>query len=348
MIMKTLITKIFLASLAVASFCACEKEDSLASSVSTRPIIPSVNGIETKALDAAALSALESNGFQMDIIAAQDYIDHTKNPNNQSAGKYGDTRTVTKSSGSWALDVPAYWINDVQLDFWAYNMTAATTCDITTPNAGASTLSFTYPKAGHTPDGKSDILFAHTSDTHDRNSHSSEGDMINLTFHHAMAKIRFAVNIDDDTFDGGVYGIKDISIEGAKDCGACTYDPASGYAWSSQSISSPAKTFTNTYNAVFSPSVSSGWTKVGDNWVANDCFLLIPQGSDGITVTITFTKGGADQAPVSVSLPSGDTFEAGKYYTYKIVSSNGKENLEPLTIIEDFVSDSDWDGPSGS
>lgn len=296
--------KAALALTAVLSFCACEKEHSPSGSISSRTIIPMVEAGEmTKAGGVQFIDDLKS-GFRLDMVAASDYYDAEGVL--QDAGNYA-TRTVKYNGSAWAMDAEAYWINDVQLDFWAYNPTAISTCDITAPGAGDALLGFSYPAAGHTPDAQTDLLFAHTSKTHESTHAHTSGDsydQINLSFMHAMAKIDIEFNLSGSIMPTD-YQLESISLNGLKTSGRVVFNSTySTFAWSDLSGSS---SFTDDYSD------------------SKYSFIVVPQDAAASNATMQLRLIHATKAPILLSAPLTCDMNAGKYYKYKATVHDGKE-----------------------
>lgn len=275
------IEKIILA-VALSAIVSCEREPI---SSNDRSIVLKVNEHSmTKAGGVKDLDYLKDNGFTMDIVAARAY-------EGGSAGRIGETRNVSWTGEAWALSPAAYWINDVQLDFWAYGNTSD--CVITGPTAGATSISFTYPKPATVPDGQTDPLFAHAAKAHGASpAHDSgtESDQIELTFYHAMSKIVFDLSVIDGMPAG--YSISSITVNGLKTGGVATFD-GTNYTWGSL-------TGASSYNAA-----------------ASESFIVVPQNAASATLDIRLTH--ATESPIMLSSTMVDyLMKAGMIYTYKI------------------------------
>lgn len=295
------------------------------SGISDRKIHPSVSTrAVTKASDEVALAKLKEpsangGGFMMDIIAESDYIDHASAEHDKTAGKFGDTRTVIWSSG-WTISPEAFWINDTPMSFWAYNKVACDKCDISTPDAGTASISFTYPKSDVDPDGQDDLLFAYSHKTHESDHEHDSGDSydeVSIEFIHAMSKIAF----DPATTLPSGFTISEIRLKNLFTKGDGTFDKNS-ITWEDDSFEGKSD-FGIDFTGV---SIDSKW------------FLVIPQNayeqSGIIELTLEQTATG-DLFKLDRSLADHKMLP-GKAYVIKMTINTP----DAMTFT---VSEQDWD-----
>lgn len=183
---------------------------------------------------------------------------------------------------------------------------------------------------------------------------SGSTDIFDLTFYHALAQIRFCVSTDDDTYDPNIKlcyvklgGVETSgSFSGLVSNGKCTFkmtsslDPSDYFTWSA--ATTPAYAYYlqefGTSGVSFASGTPAGWTlgsygtspDVHDLYICTgDTFFVIPQTLSNCAVEVGIKEGTGDVQIMKGHLPgtvSGSTdvsWEAGKYYTYKIKA--GKE-----------------------
>lgn len=259
---------------------------------------------------------------------------------------------VTISSGSWSIADTPKWVNDVVTYFWAWHPVSVTGRTIIGPVASSTTyptdpnaprhpytgqLDFKYTTP--TPDGvndadtATDLIFAYTDRTHRK---TDTDETINLTFHHALAQVRFCVSTDDGTFDKNLK-INNISISNLRTYGEARFSGSSAeFVWTNQTGS---KTFGQDYNTSFLTSTVTGWTKGSytknsktyNLYTCENVFFMIPQTvmtqstvSASNMLTVTFEYDGEEiERSVYITGKSTydgtyDTWKPDHYYTYKI------------------------------
>lgn len=265
-------------------------------------------------LDGLKASETNGGGFKMDIIAESDYIDHTRQPEEQSAGKYGDTRTVLWDGSSWGISPEAFWINDTDMTFYAYSKVTAETCQMVPPGVGDPGLSFTYPKTSVVPDGQTDVLMAINQKKHLSTADPCD-DNISLAFYHAMSKISF----ESASVPSGIT-IKEIHVRNLKTGGSASSNGTS-YSWNE-----------TTYSGSSDFSIDD----------LSKCFLVIPQNArdyDGLVDIVLRQTSTGDEITLSRSLADYDMIQ-GKVYTYRVT-------VNDLQQIDFSVSVQDWDDVNG-
>lgn len=290
------------------AFVACSKEAVPEERIKGSEIYLVVeNAAITKAGGVQDINGLKASGFTMDIVADEAY-----NNGKTKAGKYGDTRTVKWENDAWVISSDAFWINDTQMSFWAYNNMASDECSFDTPSAAATELEFTYPKSGRKADGQTDLLFAKTSATHDgSDDHTSgtSGDQIALSFRHALSQISF---IKGGTFElPSGYDIGRIEISGLKDSGSAAFD-GTDFVWNSLTGSAHFETDGST------PS-----------------FLVIPQNAKAAFLQVTLSKDSSDDIVLTAPMKDYD-MQAGKNYVYSISVINGGKELSLELSVSDW------------
>lgn len=339
--MKDIRTYIMRTSLPLACtlmLAGCSETTSIGPSIRIR-----VRTSGTRSAEITTSSLEEGGKFVMDAKLDDEAYDFTKTPKepvNQYYIQSGGSANVLLKSGAWALSTDYNWVAEDLTRFWCYapetvNGNRAYGDMEFGTEAKTAKMSFDYamPSAGQTDsDGNhidadkcDDIIFAYA----DKKFSSNTSDYIDLTFNHAMSKIRFCVGIDDGTFDTTLK-IKDITINNVPTSGSCifdgegTIDAGTMFTWSGVG-SSTKKTFSQTVNASFTTK-PAGWTAVADTltdhsithrYVCENAFFLLPHAMSGVTVDITFIAGDEEILVEGVTLPDY-TWMPGKYYNYKI------------------------------
>ena len=176
-------------------------------------------------------------------------------------------------------------------------------------------------------------------------------------FYHALSQIRFAFSNDDGSFENGLQ-IKSIAISEVASGGTCTFwgnlamnefvkfekqasnsgrDVASLFDWSALQT---GKTYRQDYGVTVSSGTSeyADWTKgsyvkestAHNLFTCQNVFMMIPQTlTSSACVRLTVfdpdkPEGQKEQEFVSYLKPLGATWEAGKYYTYKLNYQNNQ------------------------
>ncbi len=355
---KTLLTVLALAAGLMVS-ASCQKEPHTRSGKKIKVHVTAEN---TKGTVTTTDILKSSGAFSMLAYLSGDYYETDNTLVELPDGKYfsGDGN-VTLSSGSWVIEGTPKWVAGVDSHFWAWH--PVTVAGRSTPTAvkkaspeagdpkypytGELTFSYTTPTPSASQgdaDCAIDLLFAYTRKNY------SGGDVLNITFHHALSQVRFCVSTDDGTFDKSLK-IKDISISGLKTSGNATFtdsgsaeadvdkygseNGAEQFDWKNQSGS---KDFSQTYNADFSTSTVSGWTKGSytksgstfNLYTCENVFFMIPQtvlSANKITVTFDY-KGVETVKTISIADSDGDTWLGDHYYTYKIMATTVGRNID--------------------
>ena len=274
---------------------------------------------------------------------------------------------VTLSKDGWGISGNPKWVSGVDTYFWAWHpvtipddrrVISDPEDDETTvfpedpkdpdsprsPKTGKLSFSYTTP----TPDGATDadraedLLFAYSKKRFVEKKDLTDSDKtINITFHHALSQVRFCVSTDDGTFDESLK-IKSISISNLATSGNAyftdsgnaennqyAYDTSHGsydkFVWTGQAGTA---TFGQTYNADFSTSTVSGWTKGSytkdthtyNLYTCENVFFMIPQTvTSSNKITVVFDYEGEDiTKTIDIADSTGNIWLGDYYYTYKI------------------------------
>ncbi len=303
-------------------------------------------------------SILEASGaFSMESYVEDDYKDNT---NTYEGGKQiscGTGGNVHLSSGEWIIEGTPRCVANTNTHFWAWHPVTVAGRSTPTPSlkadpddddpeypyTGELTFSYTVP----TPDGESDadnakdIIFAYS-----KKRFAGSDSLVNITFHHALAQVRFCASTNDGTFDKSLK-IKSISISNLKTSGNASFTDSGNaehneqFVWSGLSGSA---TFGQIYDADLSASTVSGWTKGSytsgsDSYNLYTCenvFFMIPQtvvkGATDATsnmMTVVFDYKG-DETVKSVPIAGTDGVEwlGDHYYTYKIKATTVGRDID--------------------
>lgn len=269
-----------------------------------------------------------------------------------------DIVSYAETTHKWALSNTYDWLNAVNICFWSWAPTTASTLNVFNANNegakddrlknqenGELQFSYTVP---HSPDAKpnedakyqNDILFAYNYQNFD------DGSTVSIHFYHALSWIRFMVNKTDGTFDTDL-DITSISINNVYSSAHCTFYPAKvglnekftwSFTWTDHNT--PDKdSFTQTIDV----SEFSAGSKSGE-YVSTDAkaFMFIPQTTpDNATVSVTFKRKDNTTITRTVAF-NGEVWKAGYYYTYRIVATSLDD---PIGFDIEYV---DWiDGGTG-
>lgn len=335
----------------------------------SRTIGVRVTAGETKGTVTTTSSITKAGAFCMCSYVADQYFVGEGEPLGEPGIYFGSldatSANVVQNAGAWEISGAPTWIDGVTMRFWSwYPVSVIGTRTISGPVDGGGagsfagdTLAFSY--ALPTADGVSDaddaasedLLFAFTKADYDEDNTS-----IDVTFHHALAQVRFCVSVNDGTFDAHSLGIKNISITNLATSGSCKFsddglaannsysfntgeDSYDQFVWTGQSGSA---TIGQDYDvADFLSSTLTGWasgsySKDGHSYsllTNTNVFFMIPQTLSGNTgaaddnkISIDFIFG-EDTITKTVTLP-GDTWRADHYYTYKIKATTVGRDID--------------------
>lgn len=324
-------------------FASCEK-------MGDKPVNIRVNVLETRLFTKSGsyvpltnenvTSTIESNGFVLDAYVDGNYSDFNRTPRvDYPKGKYIDSygsTNVTKSS-EWGIAGTPKWVSDVTTQFWAYYPAPASfkgRIDFDTVSEPYSSMRFGYtmPSANGTSDASSnfdDPVFCHVAQVF-----NGSNETVDMTFHHALAQIRFCVSLDST--DPGQcesgYDISKIEICGVKNKGVCTFTGDNTFSWSGQ-------TGDYIFGQNLTPVVSDHFTS--SDWqthavgsysgkICNYGFYVIPQPVSGMSLKVSITNG--TKTVVSErDLPASADFAADNYYTYKLIIKG--DALADITLV---------------
>lgn len=325
---------------------------------STRQIRCTVGVADTRSLpittDGSATNGTQSPlsirniGFTMNAYADEAYHDNETNTD-YSAGKYFG-KTVSYSGGNWTIADDPVWLNDVNLRFfsWAPSSPAGTLAiNKDDTDCNNAQMPFTYTAAAPsvstdpmTTASTSDLIFAYNSQKVAYNTSgtkTSGNEEVSIKFNHAMAQIRFCLSTDDGTFGKSIKLIS-VKVKNEPVGGSCefngdgTLSAGTLFSWTPSTTKGDfLQTFTN---AIFPGPPASGTEVIPTGWVKSsytknsntynlytctgDILFLVPQKNfTGKKVDVTIQEGTDDPITLTASIPDG-SWEAGKYYSYKI------------------------------
>lgn len=242
-----------------------------------------------------------------------------------------------------------YWLNDVPMTFWSYSPTSISTFSRT----GTNTATFTHTVSS-TVSAQTDPVFAFSSETrkyHDAwdedygkldqsTSTSGAGDTenVNVWFFHALSAVQFLQN--ESLTD---YRVSNVTIQNVHGSSTCTMTstatvPSEGnpnITFSHNLTGSADQNYSQAYEAT--DLADGGSLKApadaatNGNFKKTDAktFFMVPQtlgaestDAPSAALQVTFVyKGtgasGSEQTSATFDLPS-TTWEAGKYYVYKV------------------------------
>ena len=343
----------------LACVCACDRHPL----VTVAPAIRfRICDVDTKAVPMTTTGLEQSGEFFLDAFLDDEYYDFVADPNKEhplterhyiNGGSWfsaGPNVTYSSTAG-WTIGGAPTWVAGDMMRFWCYAPISVngTRTLVTGPVSKGETVKFSY--AMPTPNGSTDAdicddpIFAYN----EKNYSKAAGDAIDLTFHHALAQVRFCVGYEDGSFDTGLK-IKSVALVGIPASGTAVFNgPASLsqsgtdpiFSWSGQT---GQVTFNQVLDAVFlkkgEVAVPAGWTedKTGKTYTCDNTFFVVPHtlapsvsstpANSVDALKIVFVDG-ANEYPVTVAIPvhpanfdpsdsSAGKWLAGKYYTYKI------------------------------
>lgn len=367
--MKTVIKVAVVAVLACAFASSCEKLEK--GGRVSRPIrinVTNVNTDVTKALVTNTHGLEVLGGFMLNAYVEDEYYDYTVSPAVKvgDAGSYlepddQDTPNVHFHTGVWTIDNNKNWVANITTRFYCHAPADMNCADGCTPAVRSNIvhkwnvsghekeMSFSYAMAAagqsnpithycHDADNCNDLLFAYADKVYDGDSET-----IDLTFYHALSRVTFIVSPNDDTFDNTLE-IKTITITSIPRSGNCTFIPSATnvedkFVWSGLGAGA---SYTQSYDATFLTK-PEGWTESGYTrdshtyalWAADNSFFFIPHTLSSAQVTIVFVDNGTE-IPRTTTLPA-DTWEAGKYYKYKIGATVLGREIKVDVTLDDWT-----------
>lgn len=296
-----------------------------------------VKGVATKstAVTSDNIGAVYGQ-FTTDVWVTEDGSDRTDAAAHDQPAHFIDGATVSYNAGAtpykWSLTVEKYWLNNVGLCFWSWAPVVESGRTIrTATNRENGTLPFSYtlPSPNGISDASSqkDLLFAFN---YEKRTGASLENAVDITFYHALAMVNFMVDTEDGTFNNS-YRISNVRIKNIYSSADCTFIPsqpeaADKFEWTGHSVTS---SYGQNYN-------ESTWK----NEIHDNAFMLIPQTtSGGAQLSVTFITGGGASSTRTLGF-SAETWEAGKYYTYKIKATS-LDKISFDCIVNDWTNDTE-------
>ena len=222
---------------------------------------------------------------------------------------------------AWAPDVPYYWPSGEKVDFFAVSPSSSSLKPTVTSSTDIKISDYTVNSTYSTPDAV-DLMYAEKVKGLSNNTTSGSSlnlrDGVGLTFKHALAQVKFKVNMKDPSSTSRTMVLKSIKMEGVNTMNTLSFAGNDLTAsWGTSKTSGTwEKTELNT-NITTSPSEIIGTTST-DGWI------VLPQTvADGIKVTLTVSiKGQANTEYVAqlnkASSNAISDWVMGKIYTYNI------------------------------
>lgn len=215
-----------------------------------------------------------------------------------------------------------------------------------------------------------DLIFAYNCESYG----GSGSQAVKIHFYHALAQVRFAFSTDDNTFTTDHIILKSIAIGNVASGGTCTFfgnqavtETAKGtpsdrevekiFMWSDLA---EKKSYDQPYNVTFvsGDATYDGWTK-GEYkkeshpynlYTCQNVFMMLPQtlADDAcIRLTIVDTSVTPNQEHTYTSYINGDTWKAGKYYTYKLnYSKSYAYDATSKALLVDWGNNTDVNFPT--
>lgn len=192
----------------------------------------------------------------------------------------------TKTGDTWSTDSWPSSDYASKLDFYANDGGTFNW------NDGSPYVTFTMDEDAF---NQKDLLVAKTTAAYD-----DHGGQVYLTFDHACAAVQFNVYKEE----AADYVVKSIILRNVKKSGEYHY---SDNSWKNVS----GTTFYTLNNADIT--VTTSYQLLPCQWL-----FIIPQSKEGLTLEVTYTKGGELKPTKSLTLGTG-SWEAGKKYTVNIL-----------------------------
>lgn len=200
----------------------------------------------------------------------------------------------TKTGDTWSTDSWPSSDYASKLDFYANDGGTFNW------NDGSPYVSFTMDEDAF---NQKDLLVAQTT-----TAYNDHGGQVYLTFDHACAAVQFNVYKEESA----TYVVKSIKLKNVKNTG--------DYYYSSNSWNNLRKTKNHqpTEDEILY-TLTNGDINVSSEHKLLPCgwLFVIPQDKSGLTLEVTYTKGGGSETTKNLSLSSG-TWQAGKKYTVNI------------------------------
>ncbi len=330
----------------------------------TSAIRLTVSGVKDSKASVITVGSVIEEGFNISAYVTSDvtgiapgiFVDPGSSVGTDNGNKLKDilvTYDTSRDNEPWRItgnDGAGYaghkfsWYDGVAMNFFAYAPVSAGGRTITkADNSIDSNYPFTYTTPVRdgvvVPSDCADLVFAFA-----QHAAEFESDCIDIKFYHALAQIRFCLSTDDGTYDPS-YELVSVRLKDIRSKGNCTFNGASHtFDWPSATLD-VQKDFLQTFNASFTGSTPSGWTKETKKGSAfnlytntGDVLLVIPQSLSECEVEVvvkqgesTFTLSG--RLPVTTA-EGGLFWEAGKCYTYKIRTSEQDKLSLSMTLVD--------------
>lgn len=214
------------------------------------------------------------------------------------------------NSGLGCWETEEMWRRGVQHYFWAYYPASAgiTLAPVTKPVTASTAVKFDY-----TSKKTEDLLVSAEASKLYEEGGSDKVELVE--FKHALAAIKFSV---PDVTEG--VEILGISISGVKMSGTCTVN-GSNISWAASGDAEKL-----VFDGVSRHSLDAG------DFTGNNAIFVIPQTVANVEVAVRFKHPDSALAITKKFTISSQTWEAGKYYEYKIhanIKGSYIEDIKP-------------------
>lgn len=300
------------------SLASCSTEELIDKDQTDIPI--KFGEVKTRAEVTAATDVLDFS-----VFAEMNYLVETENGTDESSDFISllDNEKVYRatSGDDFTYTNTRYWVKDRTFNFFGvypYMATGIERADDLT-NEGSTTeyagytVDFTIPTTADT-----DLMIAHKTERTLENE--SYPEYVSMEFQHLLSKISFNIKQDNAKNPNDVFNVTKLTITGIKKSGTYSTSIKADYT-DNWSLNNEALII----NKSFEPAITintSGKNVLGDN---EEGFLLLPQNTENIQVTVEYTfKQNGQATPVAKEATgklSGANWEVGKHYNYNIVLS---------------------------
>ena len=297
---------LFMMGAALLALASCTNEETV-NIPSTRSITfgsPYV-GITTKAATATVtdLAALQAEGAGFYAFGGY-----------QSVPEVFNNTHVTYAGGTWGYNPTSYWVVDENYKFLAYapEMDVTPTYNWgTSTDANDATLTFTGVTVDGTADNQKDFVIGKSGVI---TGAASNNPNVSITMKHALAMIK--VTLTNGFRTGAKLQISNFAINGIKTTGTFTQaTDATTQAGQWQASNAESQ----------STFIDQGTTLENNKQTYANEFIVIPQGTEDVTVTFTGTLTDENGQPVEVPNGTGDGKNV-KDFTIKITNTTWAVN----------------------
>lgn len=297
---------LFMMGAALLALASCTNEETV-NIPSTRGITfgsPYV-GITTKAATATVtnLAALQAEGAGFYAFGGY-----------QSVPEVFKNTHVTYAGGTWGYNPTSYWVIDENYKFLAYAPDMGVTPTYnwgTSTDANDATLTFTDVIVDGTANNQKDFVIGKS----DVITGAAQGNPnVSITMKHALAMVK--VTLTNGFRTGAKLQISNFAINGIKTTGTFTQHETvvdQAGQWVASNAESQS-TFTD-----------AGFTLDTNGQTYANEFIVIPQGTENVTVTFTGTLTDASGQPVEVPEGTGEGKNV-KDFTIKIANTTWSIN----------------------